>query len=40
MKPCRVAQDEIRQGFVTYVLPEKLVEPTVDHPLLETLSSL
>ena len=37
MKACRIAQDEIRQGFVTFVLPEKLVEPTVDHPLLETL---
>ena len=35
MKACRVAQDEIRQGFVTFVLPERLVEPTVDHPLLE-----
>ena len=37
MKACRVAQDEIRQGFVTFVLPERLVEPTVDHPLLESL---
>ncbi len=33
MKACRVAQDEIRAGFVTFVLPEKLVEPTVDLPL-------
>ena len=30
MKACRVAQDEIRQGFVTFVLPEKIVEPSVD----------
>ena len=30
MKPCRVAQDEIKQGFVTFVLPKKLVEPGVD----------
>jgi DNA-directed RNA polymerase subunit omega len=37
MKACRVAQDEIRQGFVTFVLPEKIVEPTVDHPLMEQL---
>ncbi len=37
MKACRVAQDEIRQGFVTFVLPERIVEPTVDHPLLEQL---
>lgn len=33
MKPCRVAQDEIRAGFVTFVLPEKLVEPALEHPL-------
>ena len=32
MKACRVAQDEIRAGFVTFVLPEKLVEPTLDNP--------
>ena len=37
MKACRVAQDEIRQGFVTFVLPERLIEPTVDHPMLELL---
>ncbi len=37
MKACRVAQDEIRQGFVTFVLPERLIEPTVDHPMLESL---
>ncbi len=30
MKACRVAQDEIRAGFVTFVLPERLVEPTSD----------
>jgi DNA-directed RNA polymerase subunit omega len=33
MKACRVAQDEIEQGFVTFVLPERIVEPTVDHPV-------
>ena len=27
MKACRVAQDEIRAGFVTFVLPERLVAP-------------
>lgn len=37
MKACRVAQDEIRQGFVTFVLPERLIEPTVDHPMLKLL---
>ena len=31
MKACRVAQDEIRRGMVTFVLPEQLVEPTVEH---------
>jgi len=30
MKACRVAQDEIRQGHVKYVLPLPKVEPTVD----------
>ena len=30
MKACRVAQDEIREGHVTFVLPEKIVEPTLD----------
>jgi DNA-directed RNA polymerase subunit omega len=30
MKACRVAQDEIREGFVTFVLPQKVVEPTLD----------
>ena len=30
-KACRVAQDEIRQGHVRFVLPEKVVEPTLDH---------
>jgi len=30
MKACRVAQDEIRAGLVTFVLPEKLVAPAVD----------
>ena len=33
IKACRVAQDEIRLGFVTGVLPHTLVEPTVHHPL-------
>jgi DNA-directed RNA polymerase subunit omega len=37
MKACRVAQDEIRQGFVTFVLPDRLIEPTLDHPLFKTL---
>ncbi len=27
MKACRVAQDEIRAGFVTFVLPEQIVKP-------------
>jgi DNA-directed RNA polymerase subunit omega len=30
MKACRVAQDEIREGHVKFVLPEKIVEPTLD----------
>jgi DNA-directed RNA polymerase subunit omega len=30
MKACRVAQDEIREGFVTFVLPKKVVEPALD----------
>ena len=37
MKACRVAQDEIRQGFVTFVLPERLIEPTIEHPMLKSL---
>lgn len=37
MKACKVAQDEIRLGFVTFVLSERIVEPTIDHPLLERL---
>jgi len=37
MKACRVAQDEIRAGLVTFVLPEKLVAPAVDHVGAETL---
>ena len=32
-KACRVAQDEIRAGLVTFVLPERLIEPTAEHPL-------
>jgi DNA-directed RNA polymerase subunit omega len=35
MKACRVAQDEIRQGHVTFVLPKDLVEP-VDLPSMNT----
>jgi DNA-directed RNA polymerase subunit omega len=30
MKACRVAQDEIRQGHVTYVLPFTKTEPASD----------
>ncbi len=30
MKACRVAQDEIRQGHVKYVLPPQKLEPVVD----------
>jgi DNA-directed RNA polymerase subunit omega len=30
MKACKVAQDEIKQGQVKFVLPEKLVDPPVD----------
>ena len=30
MKACRVAQDEIQQGHVTFVLPKKISEPTLD----------
>ena len=37
MKACRVAQDEIRQGLVTFVLPEKLVAPAVDQVGAEAL---
>jgi len=37
MKACRVAQDEIRAGLVTFVLPEKLVAPAVDHVGVEAL---
>jgi len=32
-KPCRVAQDEIEQGHVKFVLPKQLVEPVVDLPV-------
>ena len=32
MKACRVAQDEIRQGHVKFVLPERPAEPTLDIP--------
>jgi len=37
MKACRVAQDEIRAGLVTFVLPEKLIAPTVDHVAVDSL---
>ena len=30
MKACRVAQDEINQGHVKFVLPERVVEPALD----------
>jgi DNA-directed RNA polymerase subunit omega len=30
MKACKVAQDEIKQGQVKFVLPEKLGEPPID----------
>jgi hypothetical protein len=28
-----VAQDEIKQGHVKFVLPERVVEPALDHPV-------
>lgn len=31
MKACRVAQDEIREGHVKFVLPEKVIEPVLDN---------
>lgn len=30
MKACRVAQDEIRQGHVTFVLPKKIEIPVIE----------
>ncbi|HXC96655.1 MAG TPA: DNA-directed RNA polymerase subunit omega [Edaphobacter sp.] len=33
MKACRVAQDEIKQGHVKYVLPERPTETVLDLPL-------
>lgn len=33
MKACRVAQDEIRQGQVKFVLPEKPAEPILENTL-------
>ncbi len=33
MKACRVAQDEIRQGVVTYVVREQLAKPPIEPPL-------
>ena len=32
-KPCRVAQDEIQQGHVKFVLPEYPAEPAADTPV-------
>ena len=29
-KACRVAQDEIREGHVRFVLPERIAEQTLD----------
>lgn len=37
MKACRVAQDEIRAGFVTFVLPAAIVKPALDVPGIEAL---
>ena len=31
-KACRIAQDEIREGHVKFVLPEQVVEPIIDLP--------
>ena len=33
LKACRVAQDEIKQGHVKFVLPERVVEPVLDLPV-------
>ena len=33
MKTCRVAQDEIKQGHVKFVLTQKAAVPMVDLPL-------
>jgi DNA-directed RNA polymerase subunit omega len=33
MKACRVAQEEIKQGHVKYVLPERPAETVLDLPL-------
>ena len=30
MKACRVAQDEIKAGFVTFILTQELTEPAID----------
>ena len=32
MKACRVAQDEIRGGFIGFVLPESHTRPELDAP--------
>jgi DNA-directed RNA polymerase subunit omega len=32
MKACRVAQDEIKQGHVKFVLTERVVKPVLDTP--------
>ena len=33
MKACRVAQDEIKQGQVKFVLTERVVKPVLDTPV-------
>jgi DNA-directed RNA polymerase subunit omega len=33
MKACRVAQDEIKQGHVKFVLTARVVKPVLDTPL-------
>ena len=32
MKACRVAQDEIRAGYIGYVLPNQVERPELDPP--------
>lgn len=32
MKACRVAQDEIRAGFIGFVLPNQATRPELDAP--------
>jgi DNA-directed RNA polymerase subunit omega len=33
MKACRVAQDEIKQGHVKFVLTHRVVAPVIDTPV-------